>query len=72
MIWRWDLQRRLAEVERQPRKRNAGDRKAADTAAKKFTVRPIGRIHTVAAAFSQDHNNQFAVGDVPDLSIDER
>lgn len=57
------LGRRVAELEARLQQRDAVDAKAADAAAKKFTVRPFGRIHIDAATFNQDAANLATVGD---------
>ena len=58
-----DLIKRLAEIEKQLKKRDEADKKGADAAAKKFTVRPFGRVHIDAAAFNQDRDNKLTVGE---------
>ena len=58
-----DLAKRLADVEKQLKKRDDADKKTADAAAKKFTVRPFGRVHIDAISFNQDANNKATVGD---------
>jgi phosphate-selective porin OprO/OprP len=58
-----DLSKRLADVEKQLKKRDDADKKSTDAAAKKFTVRPFGRVHADAASFLQDADNKATVGD---------
>ncbi|MCE9526592.1 MAG: OprO/OprP family phosphate-selective porin [Planctomycetales bacterium] len=58
-----DLAKRLASVEAQLKKRDDADKKTAETAAKKFVVRPFGRIHIDTAAFNQSASNRATVGD---------
>lgn len=57
-----DLAKRLADVESQLKKREASDTKASAAAAKKFTVRPFGRVHIDTASFLQDADNRATVG----------
>ena len=57
-----DLARRLAEVEDKLLQRDEADRTAKAAAAKKFSVRPFGRIHIDAATISQDDANKATVG----------
>ena len=57
-----DLAQRLADVEKQLKKREDSDKKAADAIAKKFTVRPFGRINLDAVSFHQDADNKATVG----------
>lgn len=57
------LARRLATVEAQLKRRDEADKKAAENAAKKFVLRPFGRIHIDAAAFNQSAANRATVGD---------
>lgn len=56
------LQKRLAEVEGQLKKRDDADKKAASASARKFAVRPFGRLHIDAATFDQDAANKAQVG----------
>jgi phosphate-selective porin OprO/OprP len=58
-----DLSQRVGSLEAQLKKRDDADKKAAESAAKKFVVRPFGRIHMDAAAFNQDAANRATVGD---------
>lgn len=58
-----DLAKRLASLESQFKKRDDADKKATESSAKKFVVRPFGRIHTDFAAFNQDAANRATVGD---------
>ena len=58
-----DLVKRLTEIEKQLKQRDDADKKAADTAAKKFVVRPFGRIHMDTGTFNQDQNNKATVGE---------
>jgi phosphate-selective porin OprO/OprP len=58
-----DLTKRLSEIEKQLKKRDDADKKTADTAAKKFVVRPFGRVHMDAANIRQDADNKATVGD---------
>ncbi len=53
---------RLAEVELKLQQREAIDLQAADKAKQKFVVRPFGRVHIDAGAFSQDDANKTSVG----------
>ena len=57
-----DLIKRLNSVEDQLKKRDAADKKTADAAARKFTVRPFGRVHIDAVSFRQDTDNRATVG----------
>lgn len=57
-----DLTRRLAEVEARLSQRDEADRTSREAAAKKFSVRPFGRVHIDAATFSQDEANKATVG----------
>lgn len=59
-----DLARRLAEVEAKLKTREDADASAAEAAAKKFSVRPFGRIQIDSATFSQDDDSKATVGDV--------
>ncbi len=54
---------RLADVERKLQRREAIDLQDADTAKRKFVVRPFGRVHIDAGTFHQDDANKTAVGD---------
>lgn len=56
------LSRRLADVEKQLKKRDDADKKADDAAGKKFVVRPFGRVHIDGANFEQDTDNRATVG----------
>ena len=58
-----EMRTRLADFESRLKKRDESDKKAADAAKKKFTVRPFGRIHVDAATFHQDAANKATVGD---------
>lgn len=58
-----DLANRLADIENRLRLRDDADRKAAEAAAKKFRVRPFGRIHIDAVSFNQSEANRAVVGD---------
>jgi phosphate-selective porin OprO/OprP len=58
-----ELARRLAAVEGQLKKRDDADKKTAEATAKKFVVRPFGRIHADAMAFNQSAANRATVGD---------
>lgn len=58
-----DLAKRLADLEQKLESREAADKKAAEAAAKKFTVRPFGRFHIDAVAFNQSVANRAVVGD---------
>ncbi len=58
-----EMRTRLADFESRLTKRDESDKKAADAAKKKFTVRPFGRIHVDAASFHQDAANKATVGD---------
>ena len=60
-----ELSKRLADVEKQLQKRDDADKKSATAAAKKFVVRPFGRVHMDAASFHQDANNKATVGNAP-------
>ena len=53
-----EMRTRLADFESRLKKRDESDKKAADAAKKKFTVRPFGRIHVDAATFHQDAANK--------------
>lgn len=59
------LMKRLDDVEKQLKKRDETDKKAADAAAKRFVVRPFGRVHIDAGTFNHDGdlNRQIAPGD---------
>jgi len=57
-----DLVKRLAEIEKQLEQRDDADKKSADAAARKFVVRPFGRIHIDAGTFNQDQDNKDTVG----------
>lgn len=61
-----DLSKRLAEVEKQLKKRDDADKKAAADASKRFIVRPFGRVHIDAGAFHQDADNLATVGPARD------
>lgn len=58
-----DLANRLADIENRLKSRDDADRKAADAAARKFKVRPFGRIHIDAVSFNQSDANRAVVGD---------
>lgn len=58
-----ELVKRLESVEGKLKKRDDADQKTADAAAKKFVVRPFGRIHADAIAFHQSAANRATVGD---------
>lgn len=58
-----DLEHRLAELEKKLDKQSENEKKAAATAAKKFTTRPFGRIQIDAASFDQTETNRATVGD---------
>lgn len=58
-----DLAKRVAELEKSLKKRDDADKKVSDAAAKKFVVRPFGRLHVDAGTFSQDQANKKQVGD---------
>ena len=57
-----DLARRVAELEKNLKRRDETDKKAADAAAKKWVVRPFGRLNLDAGTFSQDSANKAQVG----------
>ena len=58
-----DLARRLADVESQLQARDKADQQKADAAAKKFAVRPFGRVHIDTGTFNQDQANKETVGE---------
>lgn len=56
------LEKRLETLEKALQKRDEADKKAADAAAKKFVVRPFGRLHMDGVAFNQDAANMATPG----------
>lgn len=56
------LAKRLAAVEKDLEKQQAAEKKQKDTAAKRFVVRPFGRLHVDAGTFTQDADNKAVVG----------
>lgn len=58
-----DLIQRVTELEKSLKIRDEADKKIADSASKKFVVRPFGRLHIDAATFNQDRANKKQVGD---------
>ncbi len=57
-----DLEKRLAELEKKLDRQAEAEKKAAAAAAKKFVVRPFGRIHVDMASFDQTESNRATVG----------
>ncbi len=56
------LAKRLAAVERELESHEQADQKTKDAAAKKFGIRPFGRLHMDAGAFTQDADTKATVG----------
>lgn len=56
------LAKRVADLEKQLKKKEDAEKKKEAAAAKKFVVRPFGRIHIDGASFSQDAANKATVG----------
>lgn len=56
------LAKRLATVEKELAQRDMADLKSKEAAAKKFGVRPFGRLHMDAGTFTQDADTKATVG----------
>lgn len=59
------LAKRVEDLEQQLKKRDDADKKSEEKAAKKFVVRPFGRIHIDGVTFNQDAANKATVGNAP-------
>jgi len=57
-----DLSRRMAELESKFEQQSGDQAKSKDAAAKKFGVRPFGRLHVDMGSFDQDAANKAVVG----------